>query len=421
VEDEPFRASGSTVIEPGWQGLFPKMLEPSTPKKKKEGAEEGDGGPEEDEDQALPEFVKGEQGPHEPFLKELTTKPPHAFTESSLLQMMETAGKLVDDEELQDALKEKGIGTPATRAAIIETLIQRRYIIRRRKNLVSTDLGRELIDIVADEQLKSPELTGEWEAQLRRIEHGEYDGDAFMAQVVAHTQRIISQTTTVNRVRRLGPCPKCEGSIIEGKRGYGCSRWKSGCDFVIWKEQFGARLRESDLNALLTQRKTVDPLLLHVEETVRRYGRLILKADHTIDWTPVGARDKVRERALVGPCPLCGSDVIQGDKQFGCVRWKEGGPFVVWRTMSQKALPVAMVRTLLKDGITPFIQKFKRRDGKRFDARLKLEAGGKVGFDFTPNETKEPAEGNVKEGLAKEEAVEYGPAKSNKEEHVTHE
>ncbi|MBT3294818.1 MAG: DNA topoisomerase 3 [Verrucomicrobia bacterium] len=400
VEDEPFRASGSTVITPGWQALFPKMLEKGEPKKKRKKAaagEESDADSDADQEQALPAFVKGERGPHAPFLKQLKTKPPHAFTEASLLQMMETAGKLVDDEELQDALKEKGIGTPATRAAIIETLIQRGYIIRRRKSLVSTDHGRELIDIVADEQLKSPELTGEWEAQLKRIERGEYDGEAFMEQVVAHTRQIISQTKEVKRVRRFGPCPKCEGSIIEGKRGYGCSRWKGGCDFVIWKEQFGTRLRESDLHALLEQRKTVDPILLEVDKAVRRYGRLVLKADNSVGWTPIGAREKVRERAMVGQCPLCGSDVIANDKQYGCVRWREGCPFVVWRTMSQRALPVAMVRTLLKEGITPFIQKFKRRDGKRFDARLKLDEAGKVGFDFTPNEKKTATDSDSEE------------------------
>jgi DNA topoisomerase III len=393
VAEEPFRASGTTIVEPGWQALFPKMLEKKSKPSKKRAAkgddseEVGEG----DDDQTLPVFEKGEHGPHDPFVKLLKTKPPKAFTEASLLQMMETAGKLVDDEELQDALKERGIGTPATRAAIIETLLQRRYIVRRRKNLVSTDHGRELIDIVADERLKSPELTGEWEAQLKRIERGEHDPKAFMQQVVDHTRQIISQTTSVNRVKRFGPCPSCEGSVIEGKRGFGCSRWEGGCKFVIWKELYGYRLNARDLDALLTVRKTADPVLLEVAESVSRYGRLVLKPDNTVHWVAVGAREKVNGRTLVGQCPVCGSDVIQGDKGYGCMRWNQGCRFVVWRTMGQRSIPVAMVRTLLKDGITPFIQKFKRRDGKRFDARLKLEAGGKVGFDFTPNEKPAPA------------------------------
>ncbi len=391
VAEEPFRASGTTIVDPGWQALFPKMLERKSKKKKKAGGDAGDEEPDEDEDQTLPVFVAGEHGPHEPFLKLLKTKPPKAFTESSLLQMMETAGKLVDDEELQDALKEKGIGTPATRAAIIETLLTRGYIIRRRKNLVGTDHGRELIDIVADERLKSPELTGEWESRLKRIERGEYDGKAFMQQVVEHTRAIISQTTAINRVQRFGPCPSCDGSVIAGKRGFGCSRWEGGCTFVIWKEQFGYRLKAADLEGLLTDRKMPEAVLLQVEDTVSRYGRLVLKPDNSVTWLPLGSREKVHDRAIVGQCPLCGSDVIAGDKGYGCVRWQQGCRFVVWRVISERTIPVAMIRTLLKDGLTPFIQKFKRRDGTRFDARLKLEEGGKVGFDFTPN-AKPPAE-----------------------------
>ncbi|MBT3193104.1 MAG: DNA topoisomerase 3 [Verrucomicrobia bacterium] len=386
VAEEPFRASGTTIVEPGWQGLFPKMLEPKSKKRKTEKREVGEDESGEDEDQTLPVFAKGEHGPHDPFLKLLKTKAPKALTEASLLQMMETAGKLVEDEELQDALKEKGIGTPATRAAIIETLLQRSYIVRRRKNLVSTDHGRELIDIVADERLKSPELTGEWEAQLKRIERGEYDGEAFMQQVVEHTRQIISQTTTVNRVRRFGACPSCDGSVIEGKRGFGCSRWEAGCTFVIWKEQFGHRVSEQELEALLTKRKTESAVLLQVEDAKLCYARLVLKPDNTVNWVAIGAREKVRQRAVVGYCPVCGSHVIEGEKGFGCVRWRQGCRFVVWRKIGQRTIPMASVRVLLKNGITPFIQKFERRDGKRFDARLKLEEGGKVVFDFTPNE-----------------------------------
>jgi len=389
VSEEPFRASGTTIVEPGWQGLFPKMLEKQSGKSKKPaetGPESGEGTDAEvEEDQVLPVFVKGEHGPHAPFIKLLKTKPPNAFTEASLLQMMETAGKLVEDEELQEALKEKGIGTPATRAAIIETLLQRRYILRRRKNLVSTDLGRELIDMVADDRLKSPELTGEWEAQLRRIERGEYDGAAFMQQVVAHTRQIIGQTTAVNRVKRFGACPRCEGSVIEGKRGFGCSRWQSGCDFVIWKALFGVQVSAREVEELLVTRKTAKALPLQVAEGVLRYGRLVLKTDCSVDWVAIGAREKVNARAIVGLCPVCGSDVIEGEKGYGCIRWRQGCKFVVWKSMSSHTIPVAMIRTLLKDGVTPFIQKFKRRDGTRFDARLKLEDGGKVGFDFTPN------------------------------------
>ena len=143
---------------------------------------------------------------------------------------METAGKMVDDEELREAMKEKGIGTPATRASIIETLVSREYIKRVKKNLVSTDAGRELIQIVADERLKSPQLTGDWEAKLKKMEQGEGDAVSFMAEVAEHTRSIISQTGDVQRTPpTLGDCPKCDGRIFEGQKGYGCTRPSSAC------------------------------------------------------------------------------------------------------------------------------------------------------------------------------------------------
>jgi DNA topoisomerase-3 len=391
AEGEPFKATGSVVQDPGWQALFPDMLKP------KQGAGGGSADDRDDEDgddnddQDLPSFEEGESGPHAPYLEKKETKPPRAFSEASLLQSMETAGKLVDDEEMREAMKERGLGTPATRAAIIETLLQRGYLARKGKQLLSTDAGRELIAIVGDEQLKSPELTGEWEAQLKRIERGDFAPDAFMEKVVEHTRSIISQTARIARVRRLGPCPLCEGSVIEGKKGYGCSRWKAGCSFVLWREQYGRQLHESEVVELLAQRKTTRTALFQVEEQKRLYGTLLLRADGSVEVSPASSTEKIGERRLVGSCPCCGSSVIEGERGYGCVRWREGCRFVVWKEIAQRKIPLTMVRVLLRDGVTPFIQKFKRRqDGKRFDARLKLEEGGRVGFDFTPNEHPAP-------------------------------
>ncbi len=391
AEGESFKASGSVIKEPGWQALFPKMLKRKQAKpaakagtagKAAEGEEERD----EEEDQVLPEFTVGESGPHAPFLEMKQTKPPRAFSEASLLLAMETAGKLVDDDELREALKERGLGTPATRAAIIETLLGRGYLARRGKQLLSTDAGRDLISIIQDERLKSPELTGEWEALLKRIERGEYSPEEFRAQVEQHTRQIISQTTVVKRVHRLGACPLCEGSVIEGKRGYGCSRWKAGCTFVLWKEPFGHRLGMPEIKELLEQRKSTQLVQLRIEEQRCCYGTLVLRADGSLDWVPAPGSAKVGERRLVGACPQCGSSVIEGDRGYGCIRWREGCKFVVWKEMATRKIPLKMVRVLLRDGVTPFIQKFKRKDGTSFDARLKVEPAGSVGFDFTPAE-----------------------------------
>ena len=155
----------------------------------------------------MPDFSPGESGPHEPFIKPGQTTPPKHFTENTLLGAMETAGKLVEEAELREALKEKGLGTPATRAAIIETLLKRQYVMREKKNLVATDLGRYLVAIVRDHNLKSPELTGEWESKLNRIEAGQTAPERFMQEIAEYTRQIIQSSDESsdrrNKTRRL--------------------------------------------------------------------------------------------------------------------------------------------------------------------------------------------------------------------------
>jgi DNA topoisomerase-3 len=207
----------------------------------------------------MPLFEKGESGPHEPSLKQGQTRPPRAFDENTLLAAMETAGKQIEDEELREAMKEKGLGTPATRAQIIETLLHRGYIERDKKRLSATDLGRFLIYLIQDEALKSPEMTGEWEAKLKAIEQGKLDAAEFMRGIVEYTRGIVRGGAPQN-VDGLGPCPKCRAPVIQGRRGYGCSRWKEGCDFVLWMEYKGAQIRPAQARQLLTRRILLDPL-----------------------------------------------------------------------------------------------------------------------------------------------------------------
>ncbi len=233
-----FQAKGTQVIEPGWTALFPK-------KKKKKSDEEED-------DQTLPQFTKGESGPHEPNLREGKTKPPKHFTENSLLGAMEAAGKWVDDDSLREALKERGIGTPATRAAIIETLLKRNYIHRQKKQIRATDMGRCLIALVQDPLLKSPEMTGEWEEKLKRIERGEDRAADFMGGIVEYTHGLIDNSSSAQLdTARLGNCPLCGKEIIRGKTAYGCSGWKEGCPFVLEPEYKGHSLTQNQVQVLL--------------------------------------------------------------------------------------------------------------------------------------------------------------------------
>jgi DNA topoisomerase-3 len=230
-----FQAKGTQIIEPGWSVLFPK--------KKKDGTEE---------EQTLPSFEKGESGPHDPSLREGKTKPPKYFTENSLLGAMEAAGKLVDDDTMREALKERGIGTPATRAAIIETLLRRNYIRREKKQIRTTDMGRCLIALIQDPLLKSPEMTGEWEEKLKQIERGETDAGHFMNGIVSYTRGLIENSSTAKLdTTRWGDCPLCGKEVIKGKNSYGCSDWKEGCPFVLAPEHKGVKLSHNQIQVLL--------------------------------------------------------------------------------------------------------------------------------------------------------------------------
>ena len=212
--DISFKVTGREVLEQGWREVFAK-------EKTDDEAEE---------QKVLPSFRKGESGPHEPQLQEKTTTPPKYYTEATLLRAMETAGKTVEDEELRDAMKENGIGRPSTRAAIIEKLFQRKYIIREKKNIKATEVGINLIHTIISPLLKSAELTGRWEQKLRAIERGDYTAKLFLDELKQMTSEVVHEVKADKSGMR---CPVCgRGTIIRGKTRYGCSRWREGCKYA---------------------------------------------------------------------------------------------------------------------------------------------------------------------------------------------
>lgn len=258
-----FKTSGKEILEEGWRVVYAADKKNAAPA---------------DGEQVLPHFEEGERGEHTPDVAEKWTTPPKPYTEATLLRAMETAGKFVDNDELRDAMKENGIGRPSTRAAIIETLFKRNYIKKERKALFATATGVQLIDTIQDELLKSPELTGLWEKKLREIEKGEYDSATFINELKQMTMQVVkngcsvayrrieSEPTIVDELKAalakrkqraktqkkpaaekkaepkvtdemIGkPCPKCgKGVVIKGRTAYGCSEWKSGCD---WRALF---------------------------------------------------------------------------------------------------------------------------------------------------------------------------------------
>ncbi len=225
-----FKVTGREVLKPGWRVVFENDSQ-NTPNTQNTPNSPNDPDDESSpETRTLPAFTEGESGAHEPMLKEKTTTPPKYYTEATLLRAMETAGKTVEDDELRDAMKENGIGRPSTRAAIIEKLYQRKYIVKQGKSLRATDVGIDLIHTIISPLLKSAELTGLWEKKLREIERGEYTAQQFLDELKEMTTGVVRDVKT-NKAGML--CPVCrQGLIIRGNTRYGCSRWREGCTYA---------------------------------------------------------------------------------------------------------------------------------------------------------------------------------------------
>lgn len=327
----PFKTTGKEILKKGWRIVF----ETANAKEK--------------EPDILPAFVKGEKGLHEPSFLEKETKPPNQFTEASLLRAMETAGKQVDDDELRDLMKENGIGRPSTRANIIETLFKRKYIIRNKKQILPTSAGIQLIDTIQNELLKSAELTGTWEKQLKDIEKGEYSVQKFISnmkrmiealvyEVRSETKRAnisyaaeVKQKETKSKPKKVrgidaAMCPKCkEGQLIKGKSAYGCSRYKTGCHFVLPFSFKGKRISEKQYLRLLQKGSTVNIKGFKTEQGAVE-GLLRFDEDFKLKFEPKTNSAKAKQNELL--CPKCKKGtVIKGKTAYGCSNYKTGCDF----------------------------------------------------------------------------------------------
>ena len=228
--DIDFKVTGREVIKPGWRVVFANLTPTLSQGEGEDSQDSPDSLDSSGTQKSLPAFMKGESGAHIPQLKEKTTTPPKYYTEATLLRAMETAGKTVENDELREAMKENGIGRPSTRAAIIEKLYQRKYIVKQGKSLRATETGINLIHLIISPLLKSAELTGLWEKKLREIERGEYTAQQFLDELKNMTSDVIRDVKT-NKAGML--CPVCrQGLIIRGNTRYGCSRWREGCTYA---------------------------------------------------------------------------------------------------------------------------------------------------------------------------------------------
>ena len=331
--DVNFKATGKEILSKGWRVVF-------------ESSTANSGGAKEN---LLPSFVKGEKGPHEPSFLEKQTKPPNQFTEATLLRAMETAGKQVDDDEMRELMKENGIGRPSTRANIIETLFKRKYIERNKKQVLPTQIGIQLIDTIQNELLKSAELTGMWEKQLKDIEKGTYSAaqfisnmktmvDALVYEVRSETQRAnISHEKTEEKTiskketkKKEGisseSCPKCKnGYLIKGKAAYGCSDFKNGCRFVLPFKFSDKTISEKQFIRLLQKGSTVN---LKGFKTATGEVEGLLRFDEHFQLVLEPKKSAKKEIPDSLTCPKCKKGtVIKGKTAYGCSHYKEGCDF----------------------------------------------------------------------------------------------
>lgn len=277
----PFKVTGKIIVAPGWRAVFD---DGKTAKSDDDSRSEEEG--------ILPDFVIGENGPHLPSLLEKWTQPPKLYTEATLLRAMETAGKLCENEELRDAMKENGLGRPSTRASIIETLFKRRYIRKEKKNLVATQTGLEIIATIHDELLKSAELTGQWESKLRKIERGEYEASAFLSELKEMVAQIVGNVKNDRFTQRvtLVEDPSAEKKT-KGKRS---------------KQSEASDMKKTSASKGKKPRSVASPAESDGEDKAVRYTAATLPA----------------------VCPLCGKGtILKGHSAYGCSEYKNGCTF----------------------------------------------------------------------------------------------
>jgi len=388
VAGEPFKTEGKILVAPGWLEIY--------------GREAASEKPEEN----LPPVTAGENVQTERIeIKPEQTRPPVRYNEGTILSAMEGAGKLVDDEELRDAMKEKGLGTPATRAAIIETLISAHYLVRHGKELQPTPKAIQTITLLknAVPELTSPELTGEWEFRLREIEHRKLTRDAFMRDIRELTNEIVGKAKHFHPDEHMpdsepfGQCPKCGARIIERFKSFTCTNEE--CDFTIWKTIAGRLLSREEFETLVRD-KQVGPLGGFRSRKGKRFHALLklsneFKAefDFGANGQENGAAQTVdfSNQESLGKCPKCGGRVFELGMSYICensVGPEKTCDFRSGKVILQRSIDHDQVKKLLATGKTDLLERFISRKGRPFKAFLVLTNKRDVGFEFEKRELK---------------------------------
>ncbi|PYJ24253.1 MAG: DNA topoisomerase III [Verrucomicrobia bacterium] len=401
LEGEPFKTEGKILVAPGWLEVY--------------GRETASDKPEEN----LPLVRQGERVTTARIeIKTDQTKPPARYNEGTILSAMEGAGKLVEDEELREAMKEKGLGTPATRASVIETLISAHYLVRQGKELQPTAKAIQTITLLknAVPELTSPELTGDWEFRLREIEHRKLTRDAFMRDIRDLTKEIVGKAKHFHPDEHMpesepfGQCPKCGSPIVERFKSFTCTNEE--CDFTIWKTIAGRLLSREEFETLVSD-KQVGPLTGFRSRKGKRFAAVLKLGDDfkaEFDFGPNGQTDGVTQsvdfsgQEPLGKCPKCGGRVFESGMTYVCEN--SVGPNKVCDFRSGKAIlqrPIEreQMKKLLETGKTDLLERFISRKGRPFKAFLVLTDKKDVGFEFEKRQPKAKRDRKPKEPVAK--------------------
>lgn len=368
VDNESFKTVGNTVVDLGYMELY----------KKQEEAKE--------EETTIPSVTEGQQVPLVK-LRWITkqTTPPSRYDDSSLLQAMANAGSFVEDEELRNVLREKaGLGTSATRAGIIEKLLDYKMIGRKGKSFYATQFGIEIIRILEGREIVSPELTAKWEMKLSQIEEGVYSHEDFYQEMIQYTKEVtkdfmenIHQTISSSTEESVvGNCPKCKSPVIEGKSYYLCKQYKQTCDFLIPKEFGGAKISKTEAKKLLSGKETKE-LSFTWKNGAKSKGKLILDQEGKLSFSP---KNSSQEKKSVGTCPKCSSSVIEGKEYYLCENYKKTCDFILKKEIHGAKLKASDIKRLLKGEETREME-FTWKNGNKGKAKL-IYKDGKLEFVF---------------------------------------
>ncbi len=382
VEGEPFRTEGRVMNKPGWLAVYRRESQTG------------------DEAISLPALDGPKVKAERIELRAIQTKPPARFTEATLLSAMEGAGKLVEDEDLREAMREKGLGTPATRAAVIEGLIFEDYLHRIGRELQPTPKAFSLMFALKHfgiTEITSPELTGDWEYKLRQMEHGELKRRVFMDHIVDTTREMVERIRNGNIPDEAfatlkARCPNCGGTVQENYRKFQCQ----SCDFAIWRVMSGRELALEEVEELI-EKRVVGPLTGFRSRMGRPFaGALKLSAEMKAEFDfGQGAEGKDGEgqapdfsgQETLGACPKCGARVFEQPMAYVCeksVGGERSCDFRSGRIILQRPIEREQMLKLLSTGRTDLLHRFVSKKGRPFSAFLVRGADGKVGFEFAP-------------------------------------